>query len=160
MGTASTKRSFFMSSLRLFFLSGAGIIAGGLIAIQSVLNSGLGQRIGALGSVLVLTGISAVVLIVLILVFPATSNLTALPGLSEWHLYLGGILGVVILATPIYLVPRIGTTSTLIAIMLGQSLFALLIDQFGLFDSLKIEISLARGIGVLLVAIGAYLAGK
>ena len=149
-----------MSSLRLILLSGLGIVAGGLIAIQSVLNASLGQRIGNLGSVLVLTFISAILLIVLILFFPSTSNIRNLPDISEWYLYIGGFLGVAILAAPIYLVPRIGTTSTLIAIVLGQSIIALVIDQFGLFASPKVEISLARGVGVLLVAIGAYLVGR
>lgn len=149
-----------MSSLRFILLSGLGVIAGGLIAIQSVLNASLGQRVGNLGSVLVLTMLSAITLIVLIFLFPATSNLRNLPGISEWYLYLGAVLGVVILVTPIYLVPRIGTTSTLIAIVLGQTLLALIIDHFGLFASPKIEVNLARGIGVLLVIIGAYLVGR
>jgi transporter family-2 protein len=146
--------------VRLILLSGLGIVAGGLIAIQSVLNSSLGQRIGNFGSVLVLTFISAIVLIVLIFTFPYSANFRNLPGISEWYLYIGGILGVAILAIPIYLVPRIGTTSALIAIVLGQSLFALIIDHFGLFASPKIEINLARGVGVLLVAVGAYLVGR
>ncbi len=149
-----------MSSLRLILLSGLGIVAGGLIAIQSVLNSSLGQRIGNLGSVLVLTFVSAIALIVLILFFPATSNFRNLPDISEWYLYIGGLFGVAILAIPIYLVPRIGTTSTLIAIVLGQSLIALVIDHYGLFASPKIEINLTRGVGVLLVAVGAYIIGK
>lgn len=149
-----------MSSLRLILFSGLGIVAGGLIAIQSVLNSSLGQRIGSLGTVLILTFISASLVIVLIFFFPSTSNFRNLPGISEWYLYIGGLLGVAILAAPIYLVPRIGTTSTLIAIVLGQSLIALVMDHFGLFASPKIEINLARGIGVLLVAAGAYLVGR
>lgn len=149
-----------MSSLRLILLSGLGIVAGGLIAIQSVLNSNLGQRIGNFGAVLVLTFISAILLIALILLIPSTSNLRNLPGISEWYLYIGGFLGVAILAAPIYLVPRIGTTSTLIAIILGQSIIALVMDHFGLFASPKIEINLARGIGVFLVAVGAYLVGS
>jgi transporter family-2 protein len=149
-----------LSSLNSILMSGLGVISGGLIAIQSVLNSSLGQRTGNLGSVLVLTFISAAVLVTLIFVFPSTSDFANLPGLSEWYLYLGGVLGVAILAAPIYLVPRIGTASTLIAIVLGQSLFALAIDHFGLFASPKIEINFVRGIGVLLVAIGAYLVGR
>jgi transporter family-2 protein len=141
-------------------LTGLGIIAGGLIAIQSVLNASLGQRIGNLGSVLVLTLISAVTLVVLIIIFPASSNLSSLPSLSEWYLYIGGVLGVAILAAPIFLVPRIGTTSTLIAIVLGQLTIALVIDQFGLFASPKIGISSVRILGILLVALGAYLVGR
>jgi transporter family-2 protein len=115
---------------------------------------------GNLGSVLVLTFFSAILLIVLILFFPSTSNFRNLPDISEWYLYIGGFLGVAILAAPIFLVPRIGTTSTLIAIVLGQLIIALVIDQFGLFASPKVEISLARGVGVFLVAIGAYLVGR
>ncbi len=141
-------------------LTGLGIIAGGLIAIQSVLNASLGQRIGNLGSVLVLTLISAVTLVILIIIFPASSNLSSLPSLSEWYLYIGGVLGVAILAAPIFLVPRIGTTSTLIAIVLGQLTIALVIDQFGLFASPKIGISSVRFLGILLVALGAYLVGR
>lgn len=149
-----------MPSIKLILLSGVGVIAGGLIAIQSVLNSSLGQRNGTFGSVLILTVVSMGVLIVLILIFPTTSDLRSLPGFSEWYLYLGGILGVAILAAPIYLVPRIGTTSTLLAIVLGQSLFALVIDHFGLFASPKIEVNLTRALGVLLVAFGAFLVSK
>jgi transporter family-2 protein len=148
-----------MLTLKSFVFSGLGILTGGLIAVQSVLNSSLGQRIGNLGSVLVLTFISVVVLVALIFAVPSTADLNNLPRLSEWYLYFGGVMGVAILAIPIYLVPKIGTASTLIAIVLGQSMFALLIDHFGLLASPRIEVNLARGIGVFLVAVGAYLVG-
>jgi transporter family-2 protein len=149
-----------LESLRVVLLSGIGIIAGGLIAIQSVLNSSLGERVGNFGAVLLLTFVSTAFLVILILIFPSTSNLKNLPGFSEWYLYVGGILGVAILAAPILLVPKIGTTSTLLAIILGQTLLALLIDHFGLFASPKVEVTLPRIIGVVLVALGAYLTGK
>ena len=145
---------------KVLLLSGIGILAGVMIAIQSVLNAGLGQRAGNLGAVLMLTFVSAGGLILLILCFPATASFRHLPGASEWYLYLGGILGIAILAAPILLVPRIGATSTLISIILGQTLMALLIDQFGLFASPRVEISVTRIIGVLMVALGAYLAGR
>ncbi len=149
-----------MLTLRPIVLSGLGIVAGGLVAIQSVLNASLGQRIGNLGSVLAITLSSTIVLVAVLLLIPSASNFRNLPDLSEWYLYLGGILGVVIVATSIYLIPRIGTTSTLIAMVLGQSLIALGIDHFGLFSSPKIEINLVRGVGILLVAVGAYLVGR
>jgi transporter family-2 protein len=146
--------------MKTLLLSGVGVIAGGLIAIQSVLNSSLGQRIGNFGSVLMLSIISLATLIVLILVFPSTANLSNLPRLPDWYLYIGGVLGVVIVAAPIFLVPRIGTASTLVAIVLGQLLLAIAIDHFGLFASPKIEIDLARALGVGLVVLGAFLVGR
>jgi transporter family-2 protein len=149
-----------MFPMKLIFMYGLGITAGGLIAVQSVFNASLGQRVGSFGAVLLLTFVSIAVLIVLILFFPSTSNLRDFPGFSEWYLYVGGVLGVAILAAPILLVPRIGTTPTVIAIILGQSLIALLIDHYGLFAAPKFEINLARIAGVMLVAVGSYLVGR
>ena len=149
-----------MLSSKMILLSGIGVVAGCFIAIQSVLNSSLGQRAGNLGAVLLLTFVSVGGLVFLIICFPSTASFKNLPGFSEWYLYLGGLLGIAILAAPILLVPKIGTTSTLISIVLGQSIMALLIDQFGMFASPKVEISIARIIGVAFVAVGAYLVGR
>jgi transporter family-2 protein len=149
-----------MDSSKVILLSGLGVVAGGMIALQSVLNATLGQRTGNFGSVLILTIISIAGLIILVLLFPNTADLRKTPSFSEWYLYLGGVLGIVILAAPIFLVPRIGTTSTLIAIVLGQLTVALIIDHLGLFASPRIELNLTRVLGILLVALGAFLVGK
>jgi transporter family-2 protein len=149
-----------MPLTRYLSLFGLGILAGALITVQSVLNATLGKKAGNLGSVLVLTLISFLFLVLLILVFPGTSNLRGLPGLSEWHLYLGGLLGVVILAVPIFLVPRIGATSTLTALVMGQLFLALVVDYFGLFASPKLGLDLWRVLGVVLVVIGAYFVSR
>jgi transporter family-2 protein len=141
--------------LTLLFLM--GILAGSLITIQSILNSVLGRKTGNLGSVLVLTLVSILVLLLLIAVFPNTATLRQMPGLSEWYLYIGGVLGIAILAAPIFLIPRIGATSTLTALVLGQLLLALLIDHFGLFSFPRIEINLIRIAGLVLLILGAVL---
>ncbi|MBN2499818.1 MAG: DMT family transporter, partial [Anaerolineales bacterium] len=57
-----------------------GIAAGGMIALQSVLNAELGKRTGNFGSVFLLTIVSITVLVVLMLVFPQTANLKNAPG--------------------------------------------------------------------------------
>ena len=149
-----------MQFLNSASLLGLGVLAGGLIAVQSVLNATLGQRIGNFGSVLVLTIVSIVLLLILIPLFPGTARFESLPGLSEWYLYVGGALGVAILAAPIFLVPRIGTTSTLAAVVLGQLVIALVIDHAGLFATHQIGATLPRIFGVILVAAGAILVSK
>ena len=146
--------------MRFFAFFLLGLLAGSMITIQSVLNSVLGKRIENFGAVLVLTVVSISVLLVLILLFPTTANLRKMPGLSEWYLYLGGVLGIVILAAPIFLIPKIGATSTLTAFVMGQLVLALLIDHFGLFSFPKIEINWLRLIGVLFVVAGAVFIGK
>lgn len=143
-----------MNASILFFI---GLVAGAMITVQSVLNSALGARTGNFGSVLILTIVSIVLLAGLIVLFPGTADFKGIPGVSEWYLYVGGLLGVVILAAPIFLVPRIGATSTLTALVIGQLALALLIDQFGLFGFPRIDISLARAAGLALLVAGAFL---
>jgi transporter family-2 protein len=128
-----------------------------MITIQSILNSALGKKTGNLGSVLLLTVISISVLLLLIALWPNTANLKQFPGLSEWYLYAGGVLGIVILAAPIFLIPRIGATSTLTALVLGQLVLALVIDHFGLFSLPKVEVNAIRITGLVLLVAGALL---
>jgi transporter family-2 protein len=142
----------------IFF--GIAVLAGALIAIQSVLNSALGERTGNLGSVLILTVISIVVLLALIGAFSGTADLRQLPGPSQWYLYAGGILGIAILAAPIFLIPRIGATAALTGLVMGQLLLAVLIDHFGLLGVQRIEIDLTRIFGIAMLALGAYLVVK
>lgn len=143
--------------MKFFTLFTLGVLAGSMITIQSVLNSALGKKTGNLGSVLILTIVSISLLVLLITLFPDTANLKHIPGVSEWYLYAGGLLGVAILAAPIFLIPRLGATSTLTALVVGQLLLALIIDHFGLFSFPKIEISLMRMMGIILLVVGAFL---
>jgi bacterial/archaeal transporter family-2 protein len=146
-----------LNSPNTFLLVVVGVIAGCCIAVQSVLNATLSTRIGSLGSLLVITLITLTVLILLILAAPETARLNALPPIREAHLYFGGVLGVLILASIIVLVPRIGTTSTLVAIVLGQLAMAVWIDHFGLLASPRVVAGLPRLVGLGLVLLGTLL---
>ncbi|MDR3573674.1 MAG: DMT family transporter [Anaerolineaceae bacterium] len=146
--------------MRLAALLAVGILAGACISIQGVLNSDLGKRIGNFGSVLALSIVTALVIIVLILVFPGTANLKNLPGLKDSYLYLGGILGIGIIAAPIFLIPRIGVTATLSGMVIGQLFLAVLIDQFGILGAQKIPADLTKMIGVLLLIFATFLITK
>src|SRR5687768_12180627 len=140
-----------MSSFVFFSLA---VLTGAMITIQSVLNAVLGEKTGQLGSILILTLISTVVLLALIGLFPGTADLQRLPGLSQWYLYVGGILGIVILAVPIFLIPKIGATSTLTGLVIGQLLLAVLMDHLGVFNIQRVEIDVTRIFGVILLTLG------
>ncbi|HUX22388.1 MAG TPA: DMT family transporter, partial [Spirochaetia bacterium] len=101
-----------------------------------------------------------VLMVGVILLFPRTANLRHLPGPNQWYLYLGGVLGLVIVAAPVFLVPRIGATATVTAIVIGQLTMAVVADQFGLFGNPKIALTIPRLLGVLLLASGAYLVAR
>ena len=143
--------------MKFFSLFLIGVLAGSMITVQSVLNAVLGRKTGNFGSVLILTFVSIGVLLILIALFPNTANVRALPSLSEWYLYLGGVLGVVILATPIFLIPRIGVTSTLMGLVIGQLVLALVFDHFGFLNTPKIELNIFRVIGLILLIVGVFL---
>lgn len=142
---------------RLILLLGIGVAAGATIALQSTINAALGRRTGNLGSVLIVTLVSIAFVSLLILLFPGEGKFGDLPKPQEWYLYLGGILGILIVTAPVLLVPRIGATATLSAIVVGQLVTALLIDQFGLFGQPRIEITFARLVGLVLLLVGAFL---
>jgi transporter family-2 protein len=141
--------------LLVFFLIGTG--AGALITMQSVLNAALGKRTGSLGSVLLLTLVSIALLIPVVLLIPGTADLRQLPGPSQWYLYAGGLLGIAILATPIVLVPRIGATATLTALVAGQLTLAVVVDHFGVLGVPRVEITATRMLGLALLVGGALL---
>jgi bacterial/archaeal transporter family-2 protein len=141
--------------LLVFFLIGTG--AGALITVQSVLNAALGKRTGSLGSVLLLTLVSIALLIPLVLLIPGTADLRQLPGPSQWYLYAGGLLGIAILATPIVLVPRIGATATLTALVAGQLTLAVVVDHFGVLGVPRAEITVTKMLGLALLVGGALL---
>jgi len=157
---APSPRRFIVSDPKFFLFTVLGVVAGAMLAIQSVLNAALSQRVGTLSSMVVLTMMGAATLLLILLVFPSGAQFRSLPGLSHWYLYLGGFLGVAILAFLILLVPRIGTASTLVSVVAGQLLMALLIDHFGVLGAPKIELSTTRLLGVVFTALGAFLVVK
>ena len=109
---------------------------------------------------MLMTIIGLATTLVIVLLFPSTSNLRNAPGLSEWYLYIGAFLGVIIMVTPVFLVPRIGATFTLTALVVGQLLLSVVVDHFGWLNTPQSEISLERIAGIFLLIGGVYLIGK
>ena len=149
-----------MPDIRVLSLFAAGLFAGSILTIQSTMNAVLGERLGFSGSLFILTVTSALVGLLLIIFFPSAANLHNLPGKSEWYLYLGGVLGVAVMMAPIFLIPKIGSTITFTALMVGQMSLSLIFDHFGLFSMPRIEATLPRVLGVILLIVGAYLVSK
>jgi transporter family-2 protein len=137
-----------------------GVASGGLIALQNVLNAELGKRTGNFGSVFLLSLISLVTLVALLLLFPKTANLRNAPGIAEWHLYVGGVMGVAIMAAPIFLLPRIGATATLTAVVVGQMVLAIVVDHFGIFGAPVDPVTPAKLFGVVLLIVGVFFASR
>lgn len=137
-----------------------GLVAGSMIALQSVINASLGHYVGSVGAVFIVGMVSAVLITIIVLLFPGSATLRRVPGPSQWYLYLGGVLGLFIVAVPVFLVPRIGATATVTSIVCGQLAMAVIADQIGLLGTPRISLSAVRIAGVVLLAIGAYLVAR
>ncbi|MFJ5671416.1 DMT family transporter [Bacillus safensis] len=74
------------------------------------------------------------------------------------YIWLGGICGAIALTINILLFPKLGSVQTTIMPVLGMTLMSMIIDQYGWFNSMQYSFGLSRGVGVLLVLIGVFLA--
>jgi transporter family-2 protein len=72
-------------------------------------------------------------------------------------MWLGGLMGLIVVGTITFAQPRIGATATIGILIAGQLVMGALIDRYGLFGVERIDISLPRAVGIVLLGIGAGL---
>ena len=80
-------------------------------------------------------------------------NWRALP----WYMLTSGVFGVVLYLTLSQTMPRLGATTALVLIIVGQLTMGMLIDQFGWFDVAVRAISATRVLALAFLVIGGYL---
>lgn len=133
-------------------------ICGGFLAIQGPMNAKLSANFGRhpISTVSLTFFLGSACLIALALVLQIS-----LPSLSAnttawWH-WTGGLMGAGYVATISLSVPRLGTATTMVLVLLGQVIFSILLDQFGWFGMAEHPTTWPRLVGVLLVFLGAFL---
>jgi transporter family-2 protein len=131
------------------------VLAGMAAALQGSANGALTGRAG-LGATLVLNSL-VVMTGSLILFFASGPRPFSALGGAPWSHYLGGICGLVIIASMAIVVPRIGNATGLALLVLGQVAAGLVIDHFGLLSMRTIPISASRIGGALLLVVGMLL---
>lgn len=134
-----------------------GLLTGMMMSTQGALNSALADKIGTFGSVFVVAIINLVLVGLIILLIPNSVSLQNLPGWNSWYLYLGGVLGVFILAAINIVIPRYGATQSFLYIISGQLVASLFIDHFGYLGVEKSPINLTKIFGIIIFILGAYL---
>lgn len=144
-----------------YFLLLLGIFAGSLLPLQGGINSKLAKSLqspfqSAFISFLVGTFALAVLLAFTPHRFPSFSNLKGVP----FYYFAGGLLGTVYVSSSIILIPKIGAASLVFALLAGQMLSSLLIDQFGLFGLPVKPVTLTKTIGIILIFTGVWLLNK
>ena len=145
-----------MSWVNTLFLSGTMLLAGVGIPVMAALNSSLGARLGnpvQAAVILFSLGLLCSVAALLIQNRPINANILTAPA----HFYLGGILVAFYILAVTFIAPKLGVGTTNVLVLLGQAIAAATIDHFALLDAKKNALTVSRGLGVLLIACGAFL---
>jgi transporter family-2 protein len=128
------------------------------IPVTAALNAGLGQHVGSPAASAILFGVGFV-MTVLVLAFAGLPARGTFTNVSPWSYFAAfGVVFYVLSVT--WSAPRIGVGNAIFFVLLGQLLAAAAIDHFGLFGALKTTLTAKRAIGLLVMAIGVYLAKK
>lgn len=129
---------------------------GGLaVAIQPSINARLAQKVGGYESSFISFAVGTLALLVMVLL-AGRGNLRTVTDVAWWELT-GGLLGAYFVTMTIIAVPRLGTLAVMAIIIAGQLTTAALLDQYGAFGLRQIPLTPLRGIGILLLCIGASL---
>ena len=140
------------------WMYGTMIAAGIGIPLMAAMNAGLGLRIGAPASTMLLLLLAAGVAGIVTLLTGGVS-LRAIQAAPPW-LYLGGLAVVFYILSITWLGPKIGIGTAILCVLFGQLLSSALIDQFGLFGAPKVPMDIRKLAGLILMAGGILLYRK
>ena len=137
----------------LMFAAGVGI------PIMATLNAGLGQQLQSpVAATVILFGVG-LVLSGLALAFAGVPSSARLKAVEPWP-YLGAVLVVFYILAVTWAAPRIGVGNAIFFVLLGQLIAAAVIDHYGLWGAIKSALTLRRAVGIVVMAVGVYLARK
>lgn len=116
--------------------------------LRELLRSSLLTSCTSFGLALILT--SVVLLVLQGNLYIPLGRIAAEP----WWIWMGGICGNIILVFSILCLPKLGSVETVVFLVLGQIISGLVIDNFGMFGSTAIPMTLLRSLGAILVFAG------
>jgi bacterial/archaeal transporter family-2 protein len=133
------------------------VLAGLAGSVQVAVMGRFGGRIGTLEALTFSTCVQLVLSLGILLV--ARTGVGGLAGAFRtpaW-MWLGGVMGATVVFAITFAQPRIGATATIGILIAGQLVMGAVIDRYGLFGVERIDISVPRAAGIVLLGIGAAL---
>jgi transporter family-2 protein len=133
------------------------VLAGLAGSVQVAVMGRFGGRVGVVEALTFSTLVQLVLsLMILVTVRAGFGGLGGVVRAPAW-MWLGGVMGLTVVFTITFAQPRIGATATIGILIAGQLVMGAVIDRFGLFGVDRIDISLPRAVGIVLLGIGAGL---
>jgi transporter family-2 protein len=142
-----------VSALAIALATLAGIAG----SVQVAVMGRFGGRIGVFEALVFSTAVQLVLsALLLVVVRSGTGGLQHALRTPAW-MWIGGLMGLTVVASITFAQPRIGATATIGILIAGQLVAGAVIDRLGLFGVEQIDISTARAVGIVLLAVGAGL---
>ncbi|MDZ5603798.1 DMT family transporter [Pseudomonas sp. RP23018S] len=134
------------------------VLGGAVLCAQSAVNGRLGHEVGVLESAWLTFVMGAMVSFLYAFLFesPHAMNLFSVP---RWQVT-GAFFGVVYMLVIVFAVPRVGTAAATVAVISGQLLMSLLIDNAGWFGNAVIQLDTSRMVAIGLLAVALVLIYK
>jgi len=141
------------------------LLAGSCIAVQAAMNARLGQIINNTWLATSYAFFTSFLLVFLMFLLLNTTSITIQwqqTSFSEvpWYLWFSCVLSVIGVGSMYWLIPKMGVGTLMSYALTGQLIVAMLISNFGLFESPQKFISMTKLAGSLLLIMGILLLNK
>jgi len=137
-------------------LAGIAVVGGMAVTLQGQFMGQMDRNIGTVESAFITYGVGAVCVGLIMLILKGGTLSIALTAVPSYT-FLAGILGLIIVSSIGYTVPRLGVTTALTLVLVGQYFLAALMDNNGWFGTPIREIGLKQITGLLVILLGTYL---
>jgi transporter family-2 protein len=133
------------------------VLAGLAGSVQVAVMGRFGDRVGVVEALTFATGVQLVLSLgILVASRLGTGGIGGALRAPSW-MWLGGLMGLIVVYTITFAQPRIGATATIGILIAGQLVMGAVIDRLGLFGVDQIAISWPRALGIVLLGVGAAL---
>jgi transporter family-2 protein len=135
-----------------------GLLGGIAVGIQTPVSNAIGRRVGGTSSSFIIH-FGGAIFSGILLILQGGENIKDIRSVPWWMLGAGGF-GIILYLTINHTIPRIGATTAVTLIVIGQLITGMVIDHFGLLDVAARAIDGTRLLALLLLLAGAYLMAK
>lgn len=138
----------------LSFVVVVGLTGGIAVAVQASLAGMITEKLGVIENAFIVFGGGFLTALILLLINQGgrIRDWSSLP----WYVYLAGPLGIVIITSIGYAIPRIGLASTLTLIVVSQLIIGVVFDHFGWLAAVR-PIDFPRLLGIGFLFLGTWI---
>jgi transporter family-2 protein len=131
--------------------------AGGVVALQPLINSLLGRQIGTLQAALVSFVVGTIALAVIVGVTGGGYGSLGEIGGVPWYYLLGGLMGALYITVALVTVRTLGAGGIAAATITGQLTMSVIADRYGWLGAERRPITVSTVLGIALLAAGTWI---